>query len=314
MDSYPSFKLDDQWIRSQRPEKNRADPFKPYAYHTEKEFYSSGRVEDVTTIFLTNRECPFNCLMCDLWKNTTDIKVPVGAIPQQIEFALNNSPKAKHLKLYNSGNFFDQQAIPIDDYPDIALIVSEFETVIVESHPKMITPGILNFRKLLKPELQIALGLETIHPEVLPLLNKRMVISDFEKAIFFLNENKITTRAFILLRPPFLSEKEGISWAKRSIEFAFKLGVECCVVIPTRKGNGAIDWLEKNKFFTSPDIDSLEKVVEFGLDLKLGRVFSDLWDIELFSNCNNCINARKTRLENMNLYQKKLPIVSCSCM
>jgi asparagine synthetase B (glutamine-hydrolysing) len=37
----------------------------------EKESTVSGQVEDRAAIFLTNRECSFHCLMCDLWKNTT---------------------------------------------------------------------------------------------------------------------------------------------------------------------------------------------------------------------------------------------------
>ena len=31
-------------------------------------------------------------------------------------------------------------------------------------------------------------------------------------------------RAFILVRPPFLSEDEGLEWAKRSLDFAFAAG------------------------------------------------------------------------------------------
>lgn len=313
MANLPSFEIGDSWIRSHRPAKNSVDPSKPYAFQTEKEFSSTGNIEDVTTIFLTNRECPFSCLMCDLWKNTTDKKVSVGAIPMQIEYALNNSPFAKHLKLYNSGNFFDHQAIPPDDYLKIASLISEFETVIVESHPKMINSGILKFRELLKPELQVALGLETIHPEVLPLLNKRMNQKDFKRSVQFLNNKGIQSRAFILLRPPFLSEEEGIEWAEKSIDFAFDCGVECCVVIPTRSGNGSVDWLENNGFYMPPDVYSLEKVIEYGFNLQSGRVFADLWDIYLFSKCDNCIDVRKSRLEKMNLYQKKIQSISCSC-
>ena len=81
---------------------------------------AAGCVEDVATLFLTNRECPFRCLMCDLWRNTTDTRVPPGAIPQQIDYALARLPAARHIKLYNSGNFFDHQAIPPEDYAAIA--------------------------------------------------------------------------------------------------------------------------------------------------------------------------------------------------
>ncbi|MGV2341979.1 MAG UNVERIFIED_CONTAM: hypothetical protein LVR18_51130 [Planctomycetaceae bacterium] len=45
--------------------------------------------------------------MCDLWQNTLTETVSPGLIPQQIDFALQRLPHAPHLKLYNSGNFFD---------------------------------------------------------------------------------------------------------------------------------------------------------------------------------------------------------------
>ena len=134
-------------------EKNKVDPNKPYAYLIEKEQTSTGSIEDVGTIFLTNKECPYTCLMCDLWKNTTDFQVPAGAIPEQMELALSHMPDVRHLKLYNSGNFFDIQAIPPEDYQDIASLLHGFETVIVESHPKLVTEKCLSFRDMLKPYL-----------------------------------------------------------------------------------------------------------------------------------------------------------------
>ena len=166
---------------------------------------------------------------------------------------------------------------------------------------------------MLQSDLQVAIGLETVHHEVLLRLNKRMNLKDFELSVRFLNKNEIQSRAFILLRPPFLSEEEGIYWAKRSIDFAFDCGVECCVVIPTRSGNGAIEWLEDNARFSSPDITSLEKVLDYGIGLNAGRVFADMWDIELFSSCDACLSERKKRLETSNLQQKILPAITCSC-
>mgnify|MGYP001140266515 CR=1 FL=1 len=114
--------------------KNPVDPYRPYAYFVEKECTGTGLIEDVSTILLTNNECPFRCLMCDLWKNTTDKPVPPGAIPEQIKFALSRLPPAKHLKLYNSGSFFDNRAIPESDYQEIASLIENFATVTVESH------------------------------------------------------------------------------------------------------------------------------------------------------------------------------------
>jgi len=224
--------INNKWILSNRGNKNPIDPQKPYSWLVEKERTHSGTIEDTVIIFLSNSECPFRCLMCDLWKNTTNKSVRIGDIPNQIEWALKQMPKVKHLKLYNSGNFFDKKAIPEEDYSRIASLLNDFETVIVESHPKFINEKWLLFKEMLKPDLEVAIGLETVHLEVLKKLNKQMTLNDFSKAVMFLAQKNIRSRAFILLKPPFLSESEGIYWANKSIDYAFEVGVQCCTVIP----------------------------------------------------------------------------------
>ena len=305
--------INDQWILSLRGNKNQVNPLRPYGWLVEKERTITGKIEDTGIIFLTNRECSFHCLMCDLWKNTTDESVPVGAIPAQIEWALGQMPEVKHVKLYNSGSFFDIRAIPEEDYKEIASLLKNFKTVIVESHPRMINDKCLKFNDMLTPELHIALGLETVHPEILIKLNKQMTVNDFSNSVSFLTKNGIHARAFILLRPPLLSESEGTYWAKRSIDFAFSSGVECCTIIPVRAGNGAMDFLMQKGDFNLPDIRSLETVLEYGIGLKSGRVFADVWDLGLFSKCNKCVEKRTTRLIEMNLSQEIMTPIKCEC-
>jgi radical SAM enzyme (TIGR01210 family) len=268
---------------------------------------------NVATIFLTNRECPFRCLMCDLWKNTTDFTAPRGAIPTQIDYALERLPAAEHLKLYNSGNFFDRQAIPPADYAEIARRAGRFENVVVENHPKLCDDECLRFRDIVGGKLEIALGLETVHSEALAALNKRMTVSDFDRAAAFLVDRGIAVRAFILLRPPLLDDSEGVEWALRSIEHAFAAGAGCCSVIPTRGGNGILDRLQAEGHFAPPQLASLERVLEAGLALRRGRVFADLWDAEWLPACPRCRQLRVERLRQMNLSQEVLPSVDCDC-
>lgn len=305
--------INTKWIVSKRSKKNTINPQKPYAWLVEKEHSRFGKTEDTGIIFLTNRECPFHCLMCDLWKNTTDKIVPVGAVPNQIKWALNQIPKVKHIKLYNSGSFFDKKAIPEEDYEAIALLLADFDTVIVESHPKFINNSCLSFKNLLKPKLEIAIGLETVHPKILKKLNKQMTLDDFKHSIEFLTKNEIRSRAFILLKPPFLSEPESIYWTKKSMDFAFNSGVECCTIIPVRAGNGAMDFLLSTGDFSLPSIQSLETVLEYGIELNKGRVFADVWDLELFSNCDLCLDKRIQRINEINLNQKIIAQINCSC-
>ena len=55
-------------IVSERGKKNQVDQNRPYAWLVEKERVLSGKAEDTAIIFLTNKECPFKCLMCDFGK------------------------------------------------------------------------------------------------------------------------------------------------------------------------------------------------------------------------------------------------------
>lgn len=309
--SPPTYSTQD--ILAARPPRNAVDLSRPYAFHVEPEHTATGDVEDVATLFLTNRECPYQCLMCDLWKSTTTTNTPRGAIPAQIDFALSRLPPAQHVKLYNSGNFFDKAAIPPEDYALIADRVRRFQTVIVENHPRLCSEACLGFADLLDGRLEVALGLETVHPEVLPRLNKQMTLKDFERAAGFLRKNDIDVRAFILLRPPFLDEQQGIDWAIRSLEYAFSIGVGCCTVIPTRAGNGIMERLQADGLFSPPALRALEQALDAGLRLGGGRVFVDLWDVQKLAACPECGAQRIERMRQMNLSQQISPPVRCDC-
>ncbi len=289
----------DEWILAHRGARNALNPWRPYEVLLEKEYIPSGKLEAVLTLFLTNRECPFRCLMCDLWKNTTEKTVPIGALPAQIEWGIQQSAPAAHVKLYNSGNFFDTKAVPPADIPQIANLMRDFETVIVECHPKLIGPSCFAFNEQIHGHLQVAMGLESIHPSVVERLNKRMTPDDFARACEKLLKHDISIRTFILLNPPFLEDYESLDWAIKTIDFAFACGVECCAIIPTRVGNGAMEVLAARGEYEVPEIRFLQAAVEYGIALKKGRVFADLWDIEKFVNCN-CDPVRIERLKILN--------------
>lgn len=369
----------DRWILSRRSRRNPVDRRRPHALLVEEERAESSEIVWVATIFLTNRECPWHCLMCDLWKNTLTETVQVGAIPAQIDQALAQlveaDVNAKHLpgkssrafgsaairqiKLYNSGSFFDPRAIPPEDYIAIAGRVCPFERVIVECHPALVGESVLEFRDLLNAiasskarprvrqptpgpsqagnstgtlaishtastessqsvnhatQLEVAIGLETAHPEVLEKLNKRMTLDQFRRAAEFLRENNVALRVFVLVKPPFLDEAGALHWAKRSMDFAFDCGATAVSLIPTRLGNGALEVLAGRGEFSPPKLATLEAALDYGISLKRARVFADLWDLEQFSDCSECFERRRARLHEMNLRQITQPGVACeSC-
>jgi len=313
--AYPASNLErDTWVLARRPARETLDPQKPYLFFVEQELSASGEILPVATIFLTNRECPWRCVMCDLWRNTLTNSVRPGAIPEQMDFALSQLSHARVLKLYNSGSFFDTRAIPAEDYAAIAMRADNFERLIVENHPALVNDHCLRFRDRLKCRLEIAMGLETVHPDILPKLNKRMTLDQFSTAATFLHAHDIDLRVFVLVQPPFMQPDEAVVWAQRSVDFAFDCGATAVTLIPTRGGNGAMEALSATQQFSPPRLETLEASFSYGLGLKRGRVFADLWDADKIPSCPTCGIPRIARLRHMNLSQINPPPARCqSC-
>lgn len=303
------------WILAHRPARLAVDPFQPHGYFVEQERDATGALVDSGVILLTNKECPWHCLMCDLWRHTLTETVPPGAIPRQIEYAFAHfNRRPLQVKLYNSGSFFDPAAIPLADYPGIARLLTDVRHVIVESHPRLIGEKALRLRDALEGSLEVALGLETVHPEILPRLNKRFDLGHFRRASEFLRTARIGLRAFVLVKPPFMGESEAVDWAVRSAEFAYACGATVVSLIPTRLGNGALEALQAADDFAPPHLSTLERALEAVLALGAGRVFADTWNLNLFSRCSLCAPARAARLEQMNRTQEIIERVECrSC-
>jgi radical SAM enzyme (TIGR01210 family) len=253
--------------------------------------------------------------MCDLWRNTLTETVPAGAIPEQIDYALSQLPSARQIKLYNSGSFFDRNAIPTEDYPAIATRVSSFERTIVESHPSLLKKNCLRFRDLVPNQLEVAMGLETVHPAILDRLNKRMTLDQFSEAAEYLRSNEIDLRVFILVQPPFMKADEVLYWTERSLDFAFECGATAATLIPTRTGNGAMELLAQQGELTPPRLNIVEAAAAYGISLNKGRVFVDLWDsCAASTTCPDCHAERIERLQKMNLGQRLLAPIDCeSC-
>jgi len=285
----------------------------------EPEWTAGGRVENVAAVFVTNRECPFRCVFCDLWKHTTRQRAADAPASEQLGWALEKLPHAPHVKLYNSGSFFDPQAIPRSDWPRIAERVEGRETLIVECHPRWVDAHCAEFAAAIAPvKLQVAIGLETADPVLLPRLKASMTLEDFERAAHFLVDRGIDVRAFILLGAPGHRGAESVLWARRSVEYALSHGVECCSVIPVRPGNGIVEQLGRQGLYARPTLSELHAVIEHGLELtaKLGRgrIFADLWDAGDFIDCAKCGDRRVAAMRRMNLTQCSEPAPECRCV
>lgn len=306
---------EDRRIRALRPPKEAIDPFRPLGVVVEPERRPDGALEQAMTVFLAGAECPFTCVFCDLWRRTLDGPTPPGALPRQLRRALAGlEPTAtrRRLKLYNASNFFEPRAVPPQDLEALAALAAPFAGVTVESHPRLTGRRCREFAGSLDGRLEVAIGLETVHPGALPLLNKKVTVGDFDRAAERLRAWDVDLRAFVLLGTPFVPFAEQVEWTVRSVEHALARGAAAVAIIPVRGGNGELERLAARGEFAPPRLDELETALDECLGLGPGVVTADLWDIERLAHCPGCRTARLERLRRLNLTGRPEPRIDCA--
>ena len=317
----------DRFVLEQRGSRPRHDPWRYQGLLVEDERTTQGGRARVATVLLTGRECPWRCAMCDLWTYTTVSDTPPGAIAAQVAAARSairgERIPVTGMKLYNAGSFFDPRAVPETDYDGVAEALSGMSLVIVESHPALVGPRVDRLLTALDrrhrgpgepaARLEVAMGLETAHPDALDRLNKRFTLARFEEAARALHDRGVALRVFLLISPPFISSHEQDAWLLHSVDAAFSCGASVVSLVPTRPGNGAIDRLADAGWFRAPSLKDIERSFELALRHAQGRgrVFVDVWDLERFAHCPHCTVSRRDRLQTMNLEQVILPERPC---
>lgn len=281
----------------------------------EDERRPDGTLERALTIFLAGAECAFTCSFCDLWRGTIDGPTPAGALTKQIVGVVSTlgDVRCERLKLYNSSNFFDHRAVPLQDLQEIAALAAPFSAVTVESHANTIGPAALDFAAQISGRLEVAVGLETIHPAAAAQLNKRLDLARFDRAAHFLSENDIDLRVFVLLGAPHIPARESVAWTVRTVEYAVDRGASVVSIIPVRGGNGEMERLQAEGEFSPPTLTQLEEVLDSCAHIRCAVITADLWDVERLPACEYCRGKKVERLRHFNLSGWPAPAVMCDC-
>jgi hypothetical protein len=317
-------RLDARAVRALRGPRAAVDPARPLAVLGEWERAPEGGLASWLTVFLAGAECRFTCVFCDLWRHTLEGPTPPGAIPRQIVAAREDAgpgpPPAggwRGIKLYNASNFFDERAVPAADDEAVLAAVEPFSRVLVECHPALVGPRCLSFAAALArrgARLEVAMGLETVHPAAQRRLGKGLTTEAFAAAAGRLREAGCAVRAFVLVGAPWVPAGEAAVWAVASVRAALAAGASFVSVIPVRGGNGALEELGRRGAWRPPTLGDLEAALEGGLEAAAGSgavVAADLWDAHHCAPCPACAAARLERLERLNLRGLSEPPVAC---
>lgn len=188
--------------------------------------------QEAGVMILPTRGCGWGlqagCTMCGYVYDAAALEE--GELLRQMDAALPSLKGVRYLKLFNSGSFFDPEEISPGLMEGIIGRVRDFgvERFQVESRPEFITPeNIGRAMDLLGGELEVGIGLETTSDRIREFcINKGFSLEDFRKALTVCKDGGSLVKAYLLLKPPFLTEEEAIQDAVSSGIAAWEMGVD----------------------------------------------------------------------------------------
>ncbi len=142
------------------------------------------------------------------------------------------------VKLYTSGSFLDEDEVSSQARNDILKLISEddrVKEVVIESRPEYVREDILSeLRTILGDRrIELGIGLESSNDMVRGIcVNKGFTLQDFTDALDRAKKYDIGIRAYVLLKPPFLTEKGALQDAIDTIQECQSLGVSTISLNP----------------------------------------------------------------------------------
>jgi radical SAM enzyme (TIGR01210 family) len=207
------------------------------------------------------------CSMCGYARDTLGRSTTPEELGQQLEHALRAYAGEPYVKIYTSGSFLDDREVdPGSRERIVRAFASSARRLLFESLPEFVeAERIAPLKEAFPGELEIALGLESTQPEVLQrLVNKGSPPSDYLAAADRARTMGLRPKAYLLLKPPYLSEPEAIADVATSIRVAAER-FDAISVNPVHiQGGTIVEWLYRRNRYRPPWLWSLVQVLSEG--------------------------------------------------
>ncbi len=224
------------------------------------------------------------------------------------------------VKLFASGSFLNPIELPKDarDYILNKLVsLGNVKEIIVESRPEYVTKEVLEeIADIIGDTLfEVSIGLETYNDDTrLNNINKGFTAKDFEKAVEIIHEAGFKAKAYVFVKPIFLSEREAIDEAIATAEYCESIEVDRLSFCPaTIHGGTLIERLWRQGAYQPPWIWSAVEIIN---TVRNTVSIPALLDTSGFGsrrgpfNCKKCNKELKNIIIEANLDQS---IISFDC-
>ena len=193
------------------------DPKKPVRFWSEKDLLN-GKVVDAFVIIFRTRGCTWSlksgCTMCGYFNDSLWSKVTEEDLLKQFETAMQKYNGEKLVKIFNSGSFLDNSEVkPYVRLEILSRLAKKADKISVESRPEYVTDdGLSDVKDAIQSKtFEVGIGLETANDFVREhAVNKGFTFADYKNAADILKKNGSQLKTYVLIKPPFLTEKESI--------------------------------------------------------------------------------------------------------
>ncbi len=294
------------------------------------------------TIILRSKGCNWalgesgGCSMCGYVQDSSSKYVQPEQLINQFDYAfqrrleeIRNDNNNYIIKIFNSGSFFDDNEIMPNIRTHIYKKINEVKNIkeiVVESRLEYINRDILSDMNTHMNDkyIEIGIGLETTNDYIRNnYINKGFLFEQFKEALKLCKEYDIGVKAYLLFKPPFLSEQAAIDDCSMSIQTLLPLGVNSISINPVNIQKGSlIENLWYQKRYRPPWFYSLFKCLKKVLkqDFKKTRILCDPSGSGTnrgIHNCHKreCNESMKSSLREFILNQdvKKLKKIEFEC-
>ena len=211
------------------------------------------------------------CSMCGYAKDTLGRSATPDELAEQLSRALARYRDEPYVKIYTSGSFLDDREVdPASRTAIVTAFSGRARRLLFETLPEFANPETMNpLREAFAGELEVALGLESTDPTVLGrFVNKGSPPSEYLAAADRLAPLGVRRKAYLLLKPPYLTESEAVADVVRSVREAAP-HFDSISVNPVHIQNGTVvEWLYHRGRYRPPWLWSLVDVLREGSGLR----------------------------------------------
>jgi hypothetical protein len=308
-------------IKFLRDKAKRVDKPDDYiaAWH-EKDRLETG-IEKAFVLILRTNGCFWahisGCSMCGYFNDTNISDINYEHLEHQLEKALKIYNNEKLVKIYTSGSFLDDREVAEPMQFKLLDSFSNANKIVIESRPEFVTEKKLEKLNKYKEKLIIALGLECASDEVLKnSINKGFTINEYKRAARLLNKYKMSLKTYILVKPPYVTEKDAIEYAVNTANFAAKYSSYISFNPVNVQSFTLIEELWKEGFYRSPWLWSMIEILKRTAELGIVVSYPTGSFERGAHNCKKCNEEAMCIIKNFSLTQDKKILeqeLNCEC-